>query len=129
MRSFFLWEIVNGIRHLLSLRDKWCLAGIVLLLCIGALMEIAGIGLLLPLVAVFTKPELLEQNAILKCFRQLFSWADEKEFMLICCGCIVCMFTVKNLWLFFTMRLYFLKDFFINTNFTKHDILPRATNK
>ena len=106
MRSFFLWEIINGIRRLLSPRDKWCLAGIVLLLCIGAMMEIAGIGLLLPLVAVFTKPELLEQNAILKCFRQIFSWADEKEFMLICCGCIVCMFVVKNLWLFFTMRLY-----------------------
>jgi ABC-type multidrug transport system fused ATPase/permease subunit len=106
MRSFFLWEIIQGLRKLLSPRDKWCLAGLIVLLCISALMEIAGIGLLLPLVAVFTKPELLEQNLMLRFFRQLFSWADEKVFILICCGCIVLVYIIKNLWLFFTIHLY-----------------------
>ena len=69
-------------------------------------MEIAGLGLLLPLVAAFTKPELLEQNTLLCFFRQLFSWADEKQFLLICCCCIVCMYTVKNLWILFTVHIY-----------------------
>ena len=106
MRSFALFEIVNGLRKLLTPRDKWCLLGLVLLLCIGAAMEIAGLGLLLPLVAAFTKPELFEQNSALRLFRHLFSRADEKQFLLICCGCIICVYILKNIWLYFTMRLY-----------------------
>ena len=106
MASFALLEIINGFRKLLCPRDKWYLLGLVILLCIGAAMEIAGLGLLLPLVAAFTKPELLEQNTLLCFFRQLFSWADEKQFLLICCCCIVCMYTVKNLWILFTVHIY-----------------------
>ena len=68
MASFALLEIINGFRKLLCPRDKWYLLGLVILLCIGAAMEIAGLGLLLPLVAAFTKPELLEQNTLF-CFR------------------------------------------------------------
>ena len=106
MASFALLEIINGFRKLLCPRDKWYLLGLVILLCIGAAMEIAGLGLLLPLVAAFTKPELLEQNTLLCFFRQLFSWVDEKQFLLICCCCIVCMYTVKNLWILFTVHIY-----------------------
>ena len=78
MASFALLEIINGFRKLLCPRDKWYLLGLVILLCIGAAMEIAGLGLLLPLVAAFTKPELLEQNTLL-CFSGSFSAGQMKN--------------------------------------------------
>ena len=99
-------EIVNGLRFILTPRDKWHLLGVCGLLCIGAVLEIAGLGLLLPLVAAFTKPELFEQQSILRLFRGIFAWADEKEFQLICCGCIAVVYLLKNIWIFCITRLY-----------------------
>ncbi len=106
MRSWIIWEIIAGLRQVLTPRDKWCLLGLVVLLCIGAAMEIAGLGLLLPLVAMFTKPELFEQNSALRLFRSLFAGAGEKEFLLICCGAVALVYTLKNVWLFVIMRSY-----------------------
>ena len=48
-----MWEIVQGLRLMLTRKEKFRLAGVVILLSGGALMEIAGLGLLLPLVAAF----------------------------------------------------------------------------
>ena len=64
-------EVFRKIRFLISPRDKWRLLGVVLLMTVGALLEILGVGLLMPIVALFTKPELLERNAFLKLFRSL----------------------------------------------------------
>ena len=99
-------EVIQGIRRMLTPKDKFCLLTVVFLLCIGALMEIAGLGLLMPIVAAFSKMELFEQNAILRFFRQLFSGFNDKEFLLICCGLVVLLYIIKNLWLFVIMRIY-----------------------
>ena len=96
MRSWFIWEIIHGLRQILTPRDKWYLLGMIVLLSIGAAMEIAGLGLLLPLVAIFTKPELFDQNWALKFFRALFSGVDEKVFLLICCACVAVVYTLKR---------------------------------
>ena len=99
-------ETLQGVRRLLTPKDKLYLLLVVCLLCIGALMEIAGLGLLMPIVAAFSKMELFEQNAILRFFRQLFSGFNDKDFLLICCGLIVLLYVIKNFWLFMIMRIY-----------------------
>ena len=99
-------EVIQGIRRVLTPKDKFCLLTVVFLLCIGALMEIAGLGLLMPIVAAFSKMELFEQNAALRFFRRLFSMFNDKDFLLICCGLVVLLYIIKNLWLFVIMRIY-----------------------
>ena len=90
-------EILRGLRLILSPSDKWRMLGLVGLLTFGALLEIAGLGLLLPVVAVFTKPELFEQNKPLHLFRSLFAGAGETTFLLICCLLIALVYAGKNL--------------------------------
>ena len=99
-------EILRGLRLILSPADKWRMLGLVGLLTFGALLEIAGLGLLLPVVAAFTKPELFEQNRFLHLFRSLFAGAGETSFLLICCLLITLVYAGKNLWLYFTIHLY-----------------------
>lgn len=101
-----MFDILRGLRMILKPRDKWQFCGLIFLLCLGAVMEIAGLGLILPLVAAFSKPELLEQNAILRFYRQLFWGVDERGFLLITCGLIIALYIFKNLWLFVIMRCY-----------------------
>ena len=84
-----MWEIVHGLRLMLTRKEKFRLAGVVILLSGGALMEIAGLGLLLPLVAAFSKPELFEQNRALRLFRQLFS-GPEKNAAFLCTAASIC---------------------------------------
>ena len=99
-------EILRGLRLILSPADKWRMLGLAGLLTFGALLEIAGLGLLLPVVAAFTKPELFEQNRFLHLFRSLFAGAGETAFLLICCLLITLVYAGKNLWIYFTIRLY-----------------------
>ena len=98
-------EVIRNLRLLLTRKDKFRLAGVIVLLFISAMLEVAGLGLLLPVVAVFTKPELLEQNKFLAFFRQLFAGLNDHHFLMICCGAIILLYLVKGLWLFFTMRV------------------------
>ena len=53
-------KIINGLRFLLTPQDKWRMIAITLLLAVGSMLEIVGLGLVMPIVAVFSKPELLE---------------------------------------------------------------------
>ena len=99
-------DVIHGLRVMLTRADKFRLVGLIILLCIGALMEIAGLGLVLPLVASFTKPELFEQNRALHFFRQLFAGLSDSQFLLVCCVIIVLLYVLKNLWIFVTMHIY-----------------------
>lgn len=99
-------EVIRGLRLMLTRGDKFRLLGLVVLLCIGAFMEIAGLGVLLPLVAMFTKPELLEQNRALHFFRQMFAGLNDNQFLMLCCVLICLIYVLKNLWIFFTMHVY-----------------------
>jgi len=99
-----MWKIIQGLRELLSPRDKWKLVGISILMFSSALLEIVGLGLLMPLVAMLTKPELLEKNPLLRIFRQSFSGLSDCGFLILCCGLIVFFYLLKSLWVFFVLH-------------------------
>ena len=61
-------KVINMLRILLQRSDKIKLVVIALLTGVSALWEVAGIGLVIPVVATVVNPELLEQNVYLKAF-------------------------------------------------------------
>ena len=71
------------------------------LMFLAANMELLGIGMLLPVVAVLTNPELLHQNRFLSLIYQLINPASTKSFLLTICCLIVVIFLAKNLFLVF----------------------------
>lgn len=92
------------IRILLTPRDKWTLVRVTLLMAVSALLEIVGIGLLLPVVAVFVRPELLTQNHYLKVFHQLFPFSDPVSFTVFCCVLMAGVYCLKNLFALYVIR-------------------------
>lgn len=89
--------VFNQLRILLAPGDKARLIGIAVLMSVGAVLEIAGIGLVLPVVAVLVKPELLEQNIYLSRFYQSFGFAEHRTFMVFCCILLGSIYAVKNI--------------------------------
>ena len=90
-------KTIDQLRVLLTPRDKWKLLGLVLLMTAGALAEIAGIGLLMPVVAVFTKPELMTQNAILRVYARIIGGGSEVRLLVLTCLLIILLYVCKNL--------------------------------
>ena len=96
--------VVGKLRILLSPREKRVLVGIVLLMTLCAVMELAGLGLLMPLVALFTKPELLDQNRYLRLISSWPVFSDRRIFLVSVCGAAVTVYALKTLLAFFTVR-------------------------
>ena len=92
-----MFKIINKLRILLSPADKWELLGITGLMTISALAEIAGIGLILPIIAVFTKPELITQNKILNFYAGLIGGGSTQRLLIITAILIVLVYVSKNL--------------------------------
>ena len=96
---------LGKLRILLTPADKWRLVGIVALMVFMAAQEIAGLGLLMPLVALFTKPELLTQNRILRFMSTWPLFADRRVFLLCICAAVVLLYLFKTLMSMVVIRL------------------------
>lgn len=74
---------------------------LLLLMFVAANLELLGIGLLLPVVALLTNPALIHQNFFLEQVYRFLNPSSTKSFLLQLCVLIVLVFLVKNLFLLF----------------------------
>ena len=74
---------------------------LLLLMFAAANLELLGIGMLLPIVALLTNPELIHQNFFLEQFYRILNPSSTKSFLLTLCILMVLVFLAKNLFLLF----------------------------
>ena len=89
-----LWKYSNR-------RERLFFYLLLLLMFVAANLELLGIGLLLPVVAMLTNPELIHQNFFLEQVYRLLNPSSTKSFLLLLCVLISAVFLVKNLFLLF----------------------------
>ena len=68
-------------------------------------MEIAGLGLLMPLVALFTKPELMEQSRFLRLVGVNGCFRDRQGFLAAICIAVIAVYALRALLGFYIVRL------------------------
>ncbi len=90
-------SLLNKIRQLLTPRDKKIMVLLIAMMACGALLEMVAVSLLTPVIAVVTRPELLEQNRYLRTIRELIPLSDDRGFLLAMCVLVVVFFLLKNL--------------------------------
>lgn len=98
-------KILKKIWGILPLREKWIFIFLTFLMIVGAWLELLGLGMVLPLVAVLTDPEILEKNRILAELYKFLSPGGAKEFLLYLCTLTILLFLLKNLYLLFLTHL------------------------
>ena len=91
-----MWKLLQDIRMLLTPADKGRMALLTVLMVIAAGLELIGISILMPVVAVLTKPELLEQNRYLAVLYRWIAPENPAAFLLILCGAVGGFFLLKN---------------------------------
>ena len=109
--KYYITEIQKGNPTMLGLlkslwkysnrRERLFFYLLLLLMFAAANLELLGIGLLLPVVALLTNPALIHQNFFLEQVYRLLNPSSTKSFLLLLCALIVTVFLVKNLFLLF----------------------------
>jgi len=93
------------IRVLISRQEKFKLLGITFFTALAALWEVAGIGLMIPVVAAVVNPQLLEQNFYLRSFYGLSPFKEHNAFMIFTSVLVVVNFAAKNIFNYFVLYL------------------------
>ena len=93
--------LIDKLRATLLPNEK---AGLILLAFLSltaAVLELLGIGMIMPIIALFISPDLFNQNAILIFVRDISGNLPFRPFLLLLCSAVILIFLVKNLLLFF----------------------------
>ncbi len=100
-----MFKSINMLRKLFRRADKIKLVLIALLNAVSALWEVAGIGLVVPVVAAVVNPDLLTQNVYLKAFYEISPFKEQRNFMLFTAGLLIINFAAKNCFSLFVLNL------------------------
>ena len=90
---------------LLEKREKIFFFLLLILMCIGAYLELMGIGLVLPIIAALTNPVLLQDNKLLNLIYRIISPSSNREFMIIMCLMVSGLFFIKTVFFLFLTKI------------------------
>ncbi len=106
-------QIIKKLRILLDKKQKRAMAGLVVLMIIGAFLQTAGVGMLVQAVNVVIDPQVLEKSGLVRCFYDFLGCRDFRSFSITVMVLLVVTFAVKNFFLFVQQKLTFA---FVYTN-------------
>ena len=81
---------------LLTTKEKLICLGLLLMMLLSAAMEIVGIGLVMPIIALLSKPELIDQNKYLSIAKSFVQPSSNESFLLVLCVLIILILIAKN---------------------------------
>lgn len=100
-------KVFKKLGLLMNKKQKAQMSVLILLMLVGAALETASIGLVIPVITAVLTPETLEKYAAVNWFYRTFHIRDNMQFTVIVMLALVLAFVLKNLFLFFQQkRLY-----------------------
>ena len=94
-------KFIQKIRKTFSPGEKWMMCALVLLLFIGSLLELAGIGAVLPVITAFVTPESVKKFSFAADLLKKYGIdGNPKNITIFLCCATIAFFLIKNLILF-----------------------------
>lgn len=106
-------KIIKKLNILLDGRQKRIMAGLMVLMVIGAFLQTAGVGMLVQVVNVVIDPHAVENSRAVSALYDLLGSDSYESFSVTVMVLLVAVFVVKNLFLYFQQKLTFA---FVYTN-------------
>jgi ATP-binding cassette subfamily C protein len=108
--NFFPLKILG----LFNKREKITFFGLFTLNIAGSFLEVLGIGAIIPIVTILTKPELIEKNAILSRLKDIINPPGIKEFIITLALIFLSIILIKNMFLFVSA---YIQSWFLNKKY------------
>ena len=92
---------LKKINFLITKRQRKGLVILTLLLFVGMILEVFGLGILIPALSILLDPEMIETNSKASFVRSFFLGYSNQNFLFIILGSIVAVYFLKSLFLIF----------------------------
>lgn len=100
-------QIIKKLKVLLDKKQKQSMLGLIVLMVAGALLQTAGVGLLVQVVNVVIDPEAVAGSRIAMSFYRLLGYESYKSFSITVMVLLIIVFVVKNIFLYVQQKLTF----------------------
>ena len=98
-------QILKKLNVLLDKKQKRTMVGLIFLMVIGAALQTAGVGIIVPVMSTILDADAIESNELLHFFYELLGGGSKQRFMIIIMAVMILIFVVKNLFLYFQQKL------------------------
>ena len=98
-------KVLKKMRVLLDARQKRQMAGIILMMLVGGVLESLGIGLIVPVMTVVLNPDEIGKSEILGALYHGLGMRDSAQFAAFFMVLLILTFVVKNIFLYFMNRV------------------------
>ncbi len=95
-----LRKLFVQIKELLVPEDRRRVIGVLILILVGTVLEILGVGLVLPVVVLLSQPESVSTSSTLKSLHEALGAPTHRVFILWAIGGLLFVFVVKNAFIF-----------------------------
>ena len=86
----------NQLWLLFTPRERLICFALLFMMLVSAALEILGIGLVMPVIALLARPELIDQNRHLKLLKDIVHPSSNENFLIILCLILIILFLFKN---------------------------------
>ena len=94
-------EILKKLWYILSPRERFIVVLLLAMMLLSSVLELLGIGLVMPIIAMLADPQLLHQNRYLKMVYDFINPASTNNFMILLCIILIVLYLGKNAFLAF----------------------------
>lgn len=100
-------QIFRKLNVLLDKKQKRSMAGLMVLMVIGAFLQTAGVGLLVEVVNVVIDPKAVQNSSAAEWFYEFLGSRDYQSFSITVMALLILTFIIKNIFLFVQQKLTF----------------------
>ena len=92
-------DILQKLNYIFNTKQKRQMAALLVAIFIGALFELAGVSLIVPIIQLIASPEEIETNQYLRFFYGLTGMGSANDFLIFLIITIILIYFVKNIYL------------------------------
>lgn len=117
-------SVIRKMRRILERRQKKRLVVLFFLMLVGAILEVLGVSLMLPLLSAIMQPDIIEKNEVVKQICKILDLHSHRTFTIICIIALIIIFIIKDL--FLIIQYYIQYRFTFNNRFATQKKLLEA---
>ncbi len=97
--------ILRKIGVLLDGKQKRFMALLVFMMLIGAILEVASIGIIVPVITVVMEEDAVTKDGVVKTLYELFHMQSKQQFVIVIMLMLVALFVVKNIYIYIQQKV------------------------
>lgn len=101
LKKLKMISTLKKINFLITKRQRKGLVILTLLLFVGMILEVFGLGILIPALSIILEPEMVEKTPLISSIRNYFSEFSNQNFIFLFLGTVVIVYFVKSLFIIF----------------------------